>query len=99
MPQREAGLLQHLPGIVGQRHLGIALEICRTHVGWIPSGALTAVTEQSHEFSVEISIWLSKRAMSSVSACLTSLSSAFVQGSSPGRTGNDLGFIGFAGLS
>ena len=51
MPQCETGLLQHFPGIVGQRHLGIALEVCRTHVSWIPSGALTAVTEQSHQLS------------------------------------------------
>ena len=51
VPQREAGLLQHLPCIVGQRHLSVALEVCGTHVSRIPSGALTAVTEQSHQFS------------------------------------------------
>ena len=51
MPQREPGLIQHFPGVVGQRHFGIALEIRRTDIRRIPSGSLAPVTKQSDQLS------------------------------------------------
>jgi len=47
--QRQPGLVQHLAGVVGQRHLGIALEVRRTDVGRIATGALVAVARIAGE--------------------------------------------------
>jgi len=47
--QRETGLVEHLACVVGERHLGVPLEVGRSHVGRIPSGALVPVPKQPHE--------------------------------------------------